>query len=76
MLMGPPPGGYSPAAMTMGGQNTQMMGGQQNNNPQMIRMLMNMAGKGGFAHPGMGSGPSLGPVQQGPMGAAVKPMGM
>lgn len=75
MLNMPPPMGYSPNTMTTG-QNTQLLGGAQQNNPQMIKMLMQMSGKGGLAHPGMGMGPSLGPVQQGPMGAAVKPMGM
>lgn len=53
--------------MSMGGQNTQLLGNQQNN-PQMMRMLMGMSGQGGFGH-GM-QGPTMGPVHQGPLGAA------
>lgn len=73
MLNMPPPG-FSPPFMSMGSQNTQLLGNQQNN-PQMMKMLMALSGQGGFG--GHGSqGPTMGPVHQGPMGATPPPQGM
>lgn len=65
-MLGMPPPGYSPMAMSMGGQNTQLLG-QQQNNPQMIKYLMGMSGQGGFGGHGQ-AGPTMGPVHQGPLG--------
>lgn len=58
--------------MSMGGQSTQLLGNQQNN-PQMLKILMQQAGQGGFGGHGM-AGPTMGPVHQGPLGTAPPPM--
>lgn len=71
-MLGMPPPGYSPMPMSMGGQNTQLLG-QQQNNPQMIKYLMQMSGQGGFGGHGM-AGPTMGPVHQGPLGVSPPPM--
>lgn len=71
MLNMPPPG-FSPNAMSMGGQNTQLLGNQQNN-PQMMKMMMALSGQGGLGGHGM-AGPTLGPIHQGPLGTAPPPM--
>ncbi len=69
-MLGMPPPGYSPMPMASG-QSNQLLGNQQNqqqNNPQMMQMAMQLAGKGGFGgRPGQ-AGPTLGPVAQGPLG--------
>ncbi len=73
-MLGMPPPGYSPMPMSPGGQSTQLLGQQQNqNNPQMMQMLMQLAGKGGFGGHGM-AGPTMGPVHEGPLGTPPPPM--
>lgn len=70
MLMSPPPSGsYNTSAVGPAAQSMQLLGSPQNTqqaNPQMMRMLMQLSGQGGFSH---GQGPSLGPVQQGMLGS-------
>lgn len=64
--LGPPVTGFN-------NQNTQLLGNpQQQNNPQMMSMIMQLAGKGGFGGHGM-AGPTMGPVHQGPLGTAPPP---
>jgi hypothetical protein len=70
MLMSPPPGGYSTPSLGPSAQSMQLLGSPQSTqNPQMMRYLMGLSGQGGFGGHSM-AGPSLGPVQQGPLGAA------
>ncbi len=70
MLMSPPPG-YTTAANGPAAQSMQLLGNQQNS-PQMIHMLMQQSAQGGFGGHGM-AGPTMGPVQQGPLGTSPQP---
>lgn len=73
MLMSPPPS--TTPSLGPAGQSMQLLGNPAtqagsrspaSQDPKMMRMLMQFSGQGGFGNKPMG--PTLGPVQQGPLG--------